>query len=199
MSRLRNHLGAAVLVTIALVVTSCGIPTDGSPQAISKSDVPFHLLMPTSPPTTTPQTLTVGVPELIYLVDPTQHLSPVTREIAPPATLTEILGALMDGPSSAETSTGLRSFLTGLPSDVSATVTSGIATVNFLSNPVQVVGPDQILAVSQVVFTATQQPGVTGVVFQIAGQPIEVPTSSDVLVAGPVNRATYAPQAPVAT
>ena len=197
MRSFRHHVGAAALVAIALVVTSCGIPTDSSPQAISKAAVPFHLLRPTTPSTTTPQSF-VGVPESIYLVDPSQHLTPVVREIAPPATLTEILSALMDGPSKGESSTGLQSFLTGLPSDVHASVTNGLATVDFDSSPIQVGGPDQILAVSQVVFTVTAQPGVTGVVFEIGGIPTDVPISTGALVASPVSQANYAPQAPLA-
>ena len=59
------------------------------------------------------------------------------------------------------------------------------------------VGPNQTLAIAQVVFTATQQPGVTGVVFQIAGQPIGVPTASGARSPGPVDRTSYQPQAPV--
>jgi spore germination protein GerM len=71
--------------------------------------------------------------------------------------------------------------------------------VNFSStDPVQVVGPDQSLAIAQVVFTATQQPGVTGVRFEIDGKPIDVPTAAGVQVPGPVNRASYQTQAPLA-
>jgi spore germination protein GerM len=184
-----------IWITIPLAA-SCGIPTESSPQAINPSNVPFHLLDPTVPTTTTTQPLAVGVPEEIYLANPTQQLVAVAREVPPPATLTEILGALMDGPTNAESSMGLQSFLSGSASDVTVSFAGGIATVDFLTNPIQEVGPDQILAVAQVVYTATQQPTVTGVVFQISGQPIEVPDSSDVLVPGPVNRATYAPQAP---
>ena len=74
----------------------------------------------------------------------------------------------------------------------------GVATVDFTANPVQVVGPDQTLAIAQVVFTATQQAGVTGVLFQIGGKPIEVPTASGAQVPGPVDRTSYLPQAPTA-
>ena len=79
-----------------------------------------------------------------------------------------------------------------------ATVADGIATVDFFSaNPVQVVGPDQTLAIAQVVFTATEQPGVTGVIFKIDNRPIEVPTASGAQVPGPVSRSSYQPQAPL--
>ena len=49
-----NRLRAVALVAVvAVVVASCGIPTDAAPHAIPKSDVPFHLLSPPSPSTTT--------------------------------------------------------------------------------------------------------------------------------------------------
>jgi spore germination protein GerM len=70
--------------------------------------------------------------------------------------------------------------------------------VDFSTNPIQVVGANQTLAIAQVVFTATQQPGVTSVLFQIAGRPIGVPTASGATVPGPVDRTSYQPQAPVA-
>jgi spore germination protein GerM len=48
-----------------------------------------------------------------------------------------------------------------------------------------------------VVFTVTQQAGVTGVLFQIAGKPTDVPTASGAQVPGPVDRSSYQPQAPL--
>jgi spore germination protein GerM len=71
-----------------------------------------------------------------------------------------------------------------------------VATVNFTTDPIMVVGPDQTLALSQVVYTLTQQSGVTGVDFAIAGKAIEVPTAAGVQVPGPVGRADYMAQAP---
>ena len=56
---------------------------------------------------------------------------------------------------------------------------------------------DQTLAIAQVVYTVTQQPGVTGVAFAIGGKAIEVPTAAGAQVPGPVGRADYLPQAPV--
>ena len=71
------------------------------------------------------------------------------------------------------------------------------AAVSFTTNPIQVVGPDQTLAIAQVVYTVTQQPGVTGVTFAIGGKAIEVPTAAGAQVPGPVGRADYLPQAPL--
>lgn len=190
--------GLPLIVAAGIVIAACGIPTQNAPSTITKDAVPFNLLNPSSPTTTAATTPPVAsVSEPIYLVAPTQHVSPVIRNIAPPANLTQIIGALLEGPTSAESSIGLQTFLAGKASDVVVTVANGIATVNFASNPVQGVGPSQILAISQVVFTAMAQPNVTGVTFQIAGTAVEVPTAGGAQVPGPVTDNTYAPQAPL--
>jgi len=194
--RALRAVAALSVVLVAGTVAACGIQT---PTAIAKVAVPFHLLDPVTP-TSAPPVLhpDVAVPETIYLVAPTQHVIAVTRDVQIPATLSEILGALLEGPTAAESAFGLQSFLTGNTAQVKATVSGGVATVDFYSaDPVQVVGPDQTLAIAQVVFTATGQPGVTGVVFQIDDKPIDVPTGRGVQVPGPVDRASYQPQAPV--
>lgn len=196
--RSAHALAGCAIVAVLAMSAGCGVPTGGGPTAIAKADVPFHLLNPATP---TPASSTVPpavvTPEPIFLVAPSQHLTAVTREVQIPANLNEILTALLDGPTAAESAAGLQSFLTGTRTKVTASVAGGIATVDFTANPVQVVGPDQTLAIAQVVFTATQQAGVTGVDFQIAGQPIEVPTASGIQVPGPVDRTSYAPQAPL--
>jgi spore germination protein GerM len=195
--RLRRALLGLVVASAALA-GGCGIPTGGTPTAIAKSDVPSHLINPVTPTTVnSPVPAGAAVPEPIYLVGPSQHVIAVSRDVQFPASLSEIMGSLLAGPTTAESRFGLQSFLTGTKTQVVVTVVAGIATVNFTTNPVQVVGPDQTLAIAQVVYTATQQSGVTGVVFQIASQPIEVPTASGVQVPGPVDRTSYVPQAPL--
>ncbi len=190
----------AIVATTALMVTAtaCGIPTASAPTPIAKANLPVHLLNP-APPATVGSTIpqTVGVPEPIFLVAPNQHLVAISRDVPTPPTLTEILGALLEGPTTFEAANGLQSLLTGTKTQVSATVAAGIATVNFTADPIPLVGPNQTLAIAQVVFTATEQPGVTGVVFQIAGQPTAVPTDTGAQVLAPVDRTAYAPQAPL--
>lgn len=191
---------AAGLVLVALTLAACGIPT-GSPTAIAKADVPFHLLTPTTIPTATTAP-SVGVPESIYLVAPDQHVSPVSRDVALPSnsTLTDTIDAaitaLLDGPTAADTAAGLQTFLvTGSKPQVSTTITGTTATIDFTANPVPA-GPNQTLAVAQIVFTATQF-GINLVSFEIGGSPVQVPTAGGANVAGPVSRLSYLPQAPV--
>ncbi|HEV3280098.1 MAG TPA: GerMN domain-containing protein [Acidimicrobiales bacterium] len=193
---------ATALATAGLLTAACGIPTGGSPTAIARSDVPFHLLSPGSGSTpTTSVSPSVGVRETIFLVATNQHVVGVSRDVAVPTTLAdtlnELIGALLEGPTAEESALGYQSFLTGTKAQVSVTVSGTIATVNFTgANPV-VVGPDQTLAIAQIVFTATQPPfAISGVSFEIAGTPIAVPTASGAQVPGPVNYLKYLPQAP---
>jgi spore germination protein GerM len=185
------------LAVVALMSAACGIPTASTPTPIAKSDVPYHLLNPPTTTTTVPGTPpAVGVAEQIYLVSPDGHLVAATREVAVPASPTQVVGALLAGPTATETAAGIQSFLTHTGVQVTAQA-SGAATVDFSTNPIQVVGPDQTLAIAQVVYTVTQQPGTTGVTFEIDGKAIEVPTAAGAQVPGPVGRVDYLPQAPL--
>ncbi|MGA7419398.1 MAG: GerMN domain-containing protein [Acidimicrobiales bacterium] len=182
-----------VLATlVGAVLAGCGIPASSGPQAIPQGNVPPRLLNP--PPTST--TVPVGVTEPIFLVDPTLHLIARNRNIAPPANLSQVLNALLLGPTAGESLGGIQSFVSGTSNRAIATVANGVATIDFVTNPVQVVGSTQtLLGIAQIVFTATTQPGVNSVLFQIAGQPIDVPTAPDgALVATPVGQAQYKPQ-----
>lgn len=190
---------ALLMGAVVLGATGCGIPTATSPTPIARSDVPYHLLDPATTTTTTVprSTPAVGVTEQIYLVAPDGHLVAVAREVAVPASQTQVLGALLAGPTATESASGILSYLGDTGVQVTTDAASGVATVHFATDPIQVVGPDQTLAIAQVVYTVTQQPGVTGVSFEIGGTPIEVPTAAGAQVPGPVSRADYAPQAPL--
>ncbi|MDA8147404.1 MAG: GerMN domain-containing protein [Actinomycetota bacterium] len=195
----RRGIRSAVLRTAALVLAStclaaCGI-ADTAPAPISRRSVPFQLLDPTPPTTTTTVPPAVAVPEVIYLVGPNQLLVPERRDLPLPASYDQILAALFDGPTAAEAAVGIQSFVTGSISGDTVTVAGGIATVDFRTDPIQVVGQDQILAIAQIVYTLTAQPGISGVLFQIAGQATQVPTAAGVQISGPVTRATYAADA----
>lgn len=195
--RTRLTSGIATALSV-LVFGACGIPTASSPSPIAKSDVPYHLLNPPTTTSTVPGAPpAVGVAELIYLVAPNGHLVAATREVAVPASLTQVVGALLAGPTAKESASGVQSFLNSTGVQVAVPAAGGVAVVSFVTNPIQVVGPDQTLAIAQVVYTVTQQPGVTGVTFAIAGKAIEVPTAAGAQVPGPVGRADYLPQAPL--
>ncbi|MBV8463028.1 MAG: GerMN domain-containing protein [Acidimicrobiales bacterium] len=192
-----RRIMAVTLVAAAAVLAGCGIPAGGA-KPIPRADVPFHLLEPGTAVTTTTGPPAVGVAETVFLVAPDQqHLVAVERDVPVPASLTDVLGALLEGPTSAEQAAGYSTFVSGNRTQVTASVTGGVATVNFSVNPVQVVGPQQTIAVAQIVYTVTQQPGINQVLFHIAGQAVGVPVANGTQASGPVSRFDYLPQYPV--
>jgi spore germination protein GerM len=182
-------LAAVVPVALAgLVAAGCAIPTQGRPSTISPRNVPFRLLSPRSPTTSTTQPpLTSLVPVKIYLISPSQQLDPVQRLILSPAPLTSVLSSLVVGPTSSEAASGTT---TAIPSSVrvlSASTLGNIVTVNFNSAFAQITGAATEVAVSQVVATVALQNGLgTGVVFEIDGTRTAVPIASGAEVLGPV-------------
>ena len=140
---------ASLLTAVVLSAAACGIPTASTPTPIAKSDVPYHLLTPPPPTTTLPGTPpAVGVAGQIFRVAPDGHLVAAAREVAVPASPTQVMGALLAGPTATESATGIQSFLSPTGVQVTLSAADGTATVNFSSTPIQVVGPDQTLALS---------------------------------------------------
>jgi hypothetical protein len=150
--------------------------------------VPFGLLLgSTTTSTTIPPSTTTTSPQVanevlvhVYLLDRSGHL--VFRDRLIPLPLGAGLDALLDqlfaGPTAAEAAIGIQSAVPAQTKVDSSSITGGIATVNLNAAFGQVVGPAQVQAVAQMVYTATDQPGVTSVAFELSGQPVSVPVSS---------------------
>ena len=137
----------------------------------------------------------------IYLVGPIGHLVKVAREVpASQASLDTALDALVKGPTNEEAAAGLQSDVPARTVVLGASIgVGGVATVNLGGTFGQLVGQAQILAVAQIVFTATGVAGVTGVTFELLGQPVNVPVANgaQVTTATPAQFATLAPLPPL--
>lgn len=186
---------AACLVAAATLLGSCGVPTGGGAQSISRSAVPFGLL---SPSTTTPPggTVSGSVAVQIYFVNG-GHLAGVARLVRPPATLQRAIDALLQGPSDNEISAGITTGISSQTVALSTATSAGLATLNLSSEFGQATGQQQVLAVAQLVFTATAVPGVAAVTIELDGNPIQVPVGNGSLTqpGTPLTRADFAPQA----
>jgi Sporulation and spore germination len=195
--RRRWWLGVVALGALVAGAASCGVPVDSHPTALNRHGIPFDLLAPTvSTTTATTAPSPIEVPVQIFLIGPTGHLVPVARDVPVSAPdLATVLRALVAGPTDAETAAGLQSALTTQTTVLSATITGGTATVNLGGTFGQLVGPPQIQAVAQVVFTASGLPGVTGVSFELMGVPVDVPVASGAQIPV-VNTAQFAALAP---
>jgi len=187
---LRRSLGVLGAAVVALLGAGCAIPTQSSPVSIAPSKVPFGLLNPHPPTTTTtlpkPSSL-VSVKVFFLNSNANNQLTPATRVLSLPAPLTAILSDLIAGPSSTEQNIGL---VTAIPNDVivlSATTSGNIVTVNFNGAFGSITGTATEEAVGQVVSTVAAANGFgTGVIFQIDGVPTSVPIANGSQVPGPV-------------
>jgi hypothetical protein len=192
-------LGLALTATVALA--GCGIPVDRSPSALPRKGVPFGLLQPSPPSSTTTSVASpVESPVHIFLLASSGHLVAVTRQVPTASeSLATVLGALVKGPTNTEAATGLASDVPSATVVLGADIgTDEVATVNLGGTFGQLVGQAQIVAVAQIVFTAAALPGVSGVSFELAGKAADVPVANGALV--PVaNPAQFATLAPVGT
>jgi hypothetical protein len=199
-------VAAGVTAAVAVVTAACGVPVTGAPAAISRHDVPFGLLARSSPTaTTTPPPSSTGLVTVqIYLVGPASHLVAEARDVPAPAAgvdsdagLVTILQALVDGPTSAEAAAGLQGEIPTQTRVLSGTqITGSVATVNLSTTFGQLAGQSQIEAIAQVVYTVTGNlPMVSGVTFEIDGQPASVPLPDGALVTT-ATRASYASLTP---
>jgi hypothetical protein len=188
----RPLLGALLLGLACLALAGCAVPTQGSPQSIPPAKVPFGLLDPHPPTTTTtlpnPSSL---ISVKVFLLDPSNRLLPESRLVPSTASLQAILNVLMDGPTSGEAANGITSALPNnvavLSATSSTTAAGSVVTVNMNSAFAQITGNDAELAVGQIVATVATENGFgTGVLFEVDGQHTSVPVANGSLANGPV-------------
>jgi len=184
------------VAALGVLAAGCGVPVDTGPTALPRKGVPFDLLAPETPTsTTTAQAPPVAVSVQVFLLAPSGHLVAAMRDVPFPAPAITVLAALVDGPTNTEAAAGLQSAIPAQTQVISATVSGGTATVDLGGTFGQLVGQTQIDAVAQIVFTATALPGVAGVTFELSGQPVDVPTATgaDVPTADRTQFAALAP------
>ena len=173
---------------LVLSISSCGVPRSSKVVEISKAELPTEL---NQQPTTTTTTTTVAEDasaketqqpasevlsepvELYYISD--DRLVATTQSIVSPATISQVLAALIAGPPTGDNGLGLRS---ALPTDLNAEIdiSKGVAQINTSAEFLTELSPiDQRLAIAQLVLTFTRRPGVGQVIFTVDGQNVAVP------------------------
>ncbi len=184
----RRWAALAALVAGATALSACGVAVESEPRTIPRSQVPFHLLAPAG---STPSTVPTAIKEVVYFLTVSNgaELAPVTRFVAAPVGLRSVMQSLVEGPTTSELTSGLSTAISPAVQVLSATVNDGVATIDF--SEAIAGGNAQIPAVAQVVYTATDQPGVKGVRFEIDGNPTDVPTANNTIASGPVGRTDY--------
>ena len=185
---------AAVAIATVLLLAACGVPQDEEPRALSRDGVPFGLLS-----TSTTQTTTVvedpAVLSVVYFVRE-NRLIPVQRQVRAPVSAGRLLTSLLEGPTETEAEAGFRTAISSEARVRDVTTSAGVVTLELTEEFVEVAGQDQILALAQIVFTATEINAAGAVRFRLDGEPVEVPRGDGTLTSAPLTRADYAALAP---
>lgn len=171
-----------VFPIIVLLMAACGIPVEADPEVVD-----VELAPPGGNETPAPGELAAVS---LYLVrdDALVH---VTRDLPSPPSLTSIFDSLLGGVTNEERQANLR---TAIPPDtetISITEDGSVLRVDLNSEFAAVGGEEEILAVAQIVLTATSVEGVDQVAFQLEGVPTDVPVASGALSVDPVGAADY--------
>jgi spore germination protein GerM len=188
-----NRLRLALTLIVALALTgACSAPVDSGPKAIRGASIPAALRAETSSTTTT--TVLSGASEevTVYFVAGDGRLQGVKRRVSAPVNPEKVLQKLFAGPTEAEKLSGLRTAISADTTILAADTKQSILTVDTSKNFAFGQLPEQISAYAQVVFTATDLAGVTGVQFAHDGRRVSVQAGDGSTNSAPLGRASYA-------
>jgi spore germination protein GerM len=180
-----------LLLAVGLILAvGCSVPVDSGPKTLRAASIPADLREETSSTTTT--ILSTGESEevTVYFIL-NDRLSPVKRRVSPPVTVEKVLQKLFAGPTTAEQLNGYRTAISPDTTVLGAPIEARIATVNVSKNFAFGQVPEQIIAYAQVVFTAVDVAGVTGVLFALKGNRQEAPQGDGSSQSAPLSRAAY--------
>jgi spore germination protein GerM len=199
--RRRRGVLVATLMAAGLAGAACSAPVDSGPRALRAASIPADLRGATSTTTTTLVVTGESEEVTIYFLklDPstgTDRLVPVKRRVSPPVTAQKVLQKLFSGPTQQERLDGLRTNISPDSTVLSVPIEAKIATVNYSRDFAFGAVPEQIKAFAQVVFTAADVEGVTGVLFAQNGHREEVPQGDGSSTSAPLGRASYAQVTP---
>jgi spore germination protein GerM len=176
----------AALVCALVALTACGVDTQAAPEDVDVAPVPSSPATPSE---------TGAGPQVVLWFLRDGRLEPVRRE-APGSGPATALTLLSEGPTAEEVTEGLTTALTPQPlAVVDGRQTDTTVTVAVSPAFTSVSGENQLRAVAQVVWTATEFAGVEQVRFTTEDGALEVPTD-DGLTDEPVDRDDYASVAP---
>jgi hypothetical protein len=187
---------AVLVLVLAVLVGACGVRSDPEPRQLAVERVPYGLLDDAAAATTIPSTPSVPKAAVnVYFVRADRMVA-VVRQVNAPLSVTKSLLALLFGVQGDEAAAGIRSAIDPTAEIQTRSLDGGIYVVDLSPEFAQGTTNEQILGLAQIVYTATELPGVTGIRFTLNGVPIEAPTPSGT-TADPVGRDVFADFDPV--
>ncbi len=184
MTRRYRGWGLPAATSSVVLLLGCGVSAQSQPVPLPTQPAPVHAPAPSAQN---------GSTVTVYFVQ-FGRLAPVSRP-APDSLPQTALRLLVDGPDTTEAASGLETAL--VPQQLDAVADErGSLSVEAGPEFTSIAGDNQLLAVAQLVWTATNHAPSSRVRIRVAGKPIEVPTD-DGLSRLPVGRADYTTVAPV--
>lgn len=174
------------LLTIGLLSAACGIRDQERPVALGDAGLP--------PETAPPEAQSDEVEGTSLFLVEGDRLRQVQRP--PQPDLASAMATLLEGPRETEATAGLRSAIPAGTRLLGSSIEGDEVRLDLSQEFTSIVGEQYILAVAQVVYTATEVTGVERVHIAIAGEPATLARADGQLTAGPVGREDYASLAP---
>lgn len=198
----RARRGTAVAVVVALLATlgACGVAENDKPHVIAADEVPPGLLDASPTTSTSVASPTVQAVTVYYLIQQGEvvRLRGVTREVERADRARDRLLAVLAPPTTEEAEAGI---LTSIPPDTELLETElneagDELTIDLSRSLFDIQGQESSNAFAQLVWTATEVPGVERVRFQADGDEIRAPDEEGVEQPGAVSRSDYITLAP---
>ena len=184
-----RHLPVALVV----VALGCAPQPQSRSREVADSEVPFGLLDPDEPTTTTSVLADPSVPFTVYVVGGDDVLVAIERR-TDELDVMAVVDGLTAPLSAEELDQGLRSLLSrdgGDPLVTGTGLNGGVAAVDLDVSFAELDGGSQVLAIGQLVLSLTALPGVGQVAFTVEGVPVEVPRADGTTSADPLVREDY--------
>ncbi|MET1000234.1 MAG: GerMN domain-containing protein [Acidimicrobiia bacterium] len=192
MTRVPGRRVAAIAVAL-ISVSACGIPTDEDARRIDPEEIPPGLLDVSAPTTVAGALDPLGTTEVVavYLIRD-GALAPSLAEIRRGASLNDVIELIRVAPSEELAEEGFRSALVSdVPVVQSISLARGVADIDLGPAFLELPSNDQVLALGQLVLTATARPGVGQVRFTLEGLPVQVPTADGTIASDTLSRDDY--------
>ena len=162
--------GVLFVLIGALLLSGCTlISTSNSPSVVPKGNVSFGLEKHTIPGTANGRVRFTTQP--VYFIDATGHLSPSSRLVTTPLTLSSVIDEVLLGPTKIE---GFAGYTSDVPKGfvlVSATLQGKLGIVDVATPLTSLPRQNQILALGQLVLTAYDAGVTAGIEITVAGTP----------------------------
>lgn len=184
-STLRSVVGWIAALTLSAAVTGCGVQPQSQPAPL-----PGHHRLVGSAASPDPTTTFDAGSTVIFLVRG-NRLAEVWR----PATTTngpgDLMAVLLRPVSRDEAAHGFRTAIPPTTHHLSVDFVSGVAMVPVPDSFNHLRSTERVLAVAQLVYTLSEEPGVRGLQLTDGVKAIDTPTGSGALVARPVTRSDF--------